>query len=123
MATSKPNLTWYDYLFMIGGPVAFVLVAVIGVLWILGPALETHPVDQVERGEVVSGMSKEQVRSRLGVPDAISLEGAGNEVWRYSKPAAEMFMMKDARITFSPSGRVSAVSIEEFRPPPDEPSP
>lgn len=108
---------------MIGGPVAFLLVAITGVVWILGPALETHAVDRVERGEIVSGMSKELVRSRLGVPDAISLDELGNEVWRYSKPAAEMFVMKDARVSFSPAGRVSGVSVEEFRPPPEEPSP
>lgn len=103
-AAPKGTMTFSDYAVMIGGPIAFLLVAVLGILWVLGPAPARNPVELVKKGEVRTGMTRSQVLDLLGAPKSKVPLPDGGEAWKYHHGTSEPFVEEDADLKFDAGG-------------------
>jgi hypothetical protein len=125
MSKPKPDPlgkpTAIDYVFMIGGPVAFLAIAVWGILWLLGPAPPGNPVSLLKKGAVKVGMTPSQVLEKVGNPKSIEPRTGGGFTYRYHRGTEEPFVEEDAFIDFSESEKVVNVSFERtaVKPPGD----
>src|SRR3972149_4602703 len=103
MRTQKTQpMAFADYAVMIGGPLAFVLTAVLGIMWILGPAPRPNPIEMVRSGKVHPGMTSEQVQDVLGPPKSKVSQPDGGAVWQYHHGTSEPFVEEEAALAFSP---------------------
>lgn len=119
--TDKPKLTRTDYLFLIGGPVAFIAFAILGIFWILGPPPPQNPIKLIKEGEVKVGMSPSQVEAILGRPKEISELPNGGLRYLYVKSADTPFVADEGIVDFSPTGQVTRVATDQFNAvPPDQ---
>ncbi len=109
-ALGKP--TAMDYAVMIGGPLAFLLLAVLGILWVLGPGPPPNPVKLIREGAVKNGMSAAEVRRAVGEPKSVVSRPDGGVTWRYRRGTAEPFVEDDAYVDFGASGHVIGVTVE-----------
>lgn len=101
-----------DYAIMIGGPLAFLLFAILGMYWVLGPAPPPNPVKLIKDGAVKAGMTYAEVERVVGPPKSIEVRPDGGITWRYRHGTAEPFVEEDAYVDFGTSGRVINVSVE-----------
>jgi hypothetical protein len=111
--------TAIDYVVMIGGPVAFLAIAIWGILWMLGPAPPRNPVSLLKKGVVKTGMTPAEVVGQVGQPKSIEPRAGGGFTYRYHRGTAEPFVEEDAYIDFSMNETVVNVSFERtaVRPP------
>ncbi|MBX3118301.1 MAG: hypothetical protein KF784_04490 [Fimbriimonadaceae bacterium] len=117
----KPKLTRTDYYFLIGGPVAFIAFAILGILWILGPPPRQNPIKLIKDGEVRVGMSIGQVEDVLGRPKEISELPDGGLRYLYVRNADTAFVADEGIVEFSPTGQVTRVATDQFNAvPPDQ---
>jgi hypothetical protein len=109
---------------MVGGPIVFLLFAVLGILWLLGPAPPPNPVKLIKDGKVQAGMSMAEVQNAVGPPKSIESRSDGGFTWRYRHGTSEPFVEEDAYVDFSSTGRVLSVTVERVTAPvaPPEPS-
>ena len=117
-ALGKP--TAVDYLAMIGGPIAFLAIAIWGILWLLGPAPPPNPVSKLKGGAVRPSMTQRQVVDAVGEPKSIEPRPDGGVDWVYHRGTAEPYVEEDASVTFNAQGSVVRVSFEKSSPPPAE---
>lgn len=104
-------MTALDYLFMIGGPLAFLLVAVLGVYWIIGPAPPDNPIQLIKDHRVAAGMSQEKVLQILGEPKSVVALPDGGERWEYHHGTADPFVEEDGDLVFSPGGILLSATV------------
>ncbi len=113
---AKPNPlgkpTAIDYVVMIGGPIAFLAIAVWGIFWLLGPGPPKNPVSLLKKGVVKVGMAPAEVIERVGNPKSIEPRTAGGFTYRYHRGTEEPFVEEDAFVDFSESERVVNISFE-----------
>lgn len=116
MSAGKPNPlgkpTALDYAVLFGGPIAFLAIAILGTLWLLGPAPPKNPVSLLKKGAVAPGMSPDEVVEAVGRPNSVEPRDAGGFTYRYHRGTAEPFVEEDAYVDFSSSERVVSVSFE-----------
>lgn len=105
-------MIWLDYAFMIGGPLAFLLVAVLGIYWVLGPGSPPNPVKLIKDGAVKVGMTQDDVQTAVGKPKSVEARPDGGITWRYRHGTAEPFVEEDAYVDFGSSERVISTSVE-----------
>ncbi len=113
----KPTLL--DYLLMFGAPVAFVVVLVIGVTMIVGPAPVPTPIGKIKQGAVRNGMSVIEVESTLGLPKGREDKPDGGFTYRYQGATAEPWVVEDGYVDFNSDGYVIGTTVERItvRPP------
>jgi hypothetical protein len=109
-----------DYLFMIGGPIAFLLFALLGIYWVLGPGPPPNPVKLIRDGAVTTGMTRKQVLDAVGLPKSEVTNPDGTVTWRFSHGAEEAFVEDDAYVDFGGSGTVINVTVERTHVPSPE---
>jgi len=118
---NKPSkLTGLDYSVMIGGPLIFVAIAVIGIRALLGGQPVIDPVKMLRDGAVSTGMSEHEVLNKVGQPKATIENKNGGTTFRYQHGTWDTdrstFVEEDAYIDFDESERVSEVSFESKTP-------
>ena len=127
MATSQHSspvkkLQPIDYAFMIGGPVAFVLLMVVCWSFLIGPRPPMNPISLLKGGKVRVGMSVSEVESTVGSPKYTTTNPDGSEAFHYQgsqwEPSRKVVLGEDATVNFDASGRVSSLSFNSEEPPP-----
>jgi len=73
-----PPLRPIDYAFLIGGPIVFLLIAVLGMRVVVGPIPPPSPVQRIKDGEITQGMSLDDVVKKLGKPKEITTAPSGD---------------------------------------------
>lgn len=116
----RPKLSRIDYLFLIGGPVAFVLFAVLSIMWILGPPPPKNPIKLIKDGDVKTGMSVKEVERVLGQPKEITITPEGGLKYLYIKSADTPFVADEGTVEFNSTGQVVRVSTDQFNGVPPE---
>lgn len=110
-----------DYAFLIGMPILFLIIAVLGVRSILGPVPTPHPVEQLREGFVVTGLSESAIRARLGAPTQEFSREDGSTVLRYSRGVWDTnrrtFVQEDADVVLSAEGIAVRVQFDSSTPP------
>ncbi|MFQ3588370.1 MAG: hypothetical protein SNJ74_10775 [Fimbriimonadaceae bacterium] len=119
--------TKLDYAVLYGGPIAFLVVAVLGLSWLLGPAPRPNPVEEIRRGNVRVGMTFLQVEKRLGQPNEIVELPDGAFEYTYRRTSVEDlrrsggFTQDEGIVTFDANGRVVRVRFDKIDAiPPDQ---
>lgn len=96
---------------MFGGPLAFLAVAVFGVLWIIGPAPPSNPIQLIKDQKVTPGMAQERVIEVLGKPKSVVSLPDGGERWEYHHGTADPFVEEDGDLVFSPGGVLLSATV------------
>jgi hypothetical protein len=102
-----------------GGPIAFLLLGILLVLWVLGPAPPRNPVDLIRKGMVKQGMNEAQVIAAVGQPKGVEPRDDGGKTFRYRHATTEPFVEEDAYVDLNRDGYVIGTTIERtnVRPP------
>ncbi|MDR3689282.1 MAG: hypothetical protein P4L46_07885 [Fimbriimonas sp.] len=115
------KLSAVDYAFMIGGPLVFLLLAVILIRSLLGGTGPENPVTMLREGAVKTGMSEMQVENIVGPPKSTTENPNGGTTFRYQHGAWDSdrrtFLEEDAYVDFDASDQVSGISFESRTPP------
>jgi hypothetical protein len=113
------KLTPIDWVVMIGGPLAFLLIAYFWLTALLGPPVPPNPIGKLRAGVVRMGMTAEQVERTIGPPREITTRADGGFTYRYYRGTAEPFVEDEAYVEFGGSGVVTGLSFERtaVRPP------
>lgn len=117
--TTADKPTWLDYLLMFGAPIAFVVVLVVGVAMIVGPAPSPTPVGLIKQGVIRNGMSVVEVESRLGPPKGREDKPDGGFAYQYQGATPEPWVVEDGYVDFNSDGYVIGTTVERItvRPP------
>ena len=116
MAKSRNPLgkpTAFDYLVMIGLPIAFLGIAFWGIVSLMGPAPPANPVSLLKKGVVKIGMSRDQVVGHVGEPKSIETSPDGSFAFIYHRGTEEPFVEEDATVSFTQDGFVRGVSFQK----------
>ena len=117
----RQKLGLIDYSVMIGGPVVFILIAVVGIGSLLGTQEITNPISKLKSGEVKIGMDESEVLKRVGQPKSTTDNSSGGLTYRYEHglwdTERKTFMEEDAYIDFDSTNHVSGISFESKTPP------
>jgi hypothetical protein len=105
--------TAFDYLVMIGLPIAFVGIAFWGIVSLMGPAPPANPVSLLKKGVVKIGMTRDQVTSEVGEPKSIESSPDGTFSYVYHRGTEEPFVEEDATVSFNADGFVRGVSFQK----------
>ncbi len=116
----KPALTRTDYLFLVGGPLAFLAFAIFSIMWLLGPPAPKNPIKLIKDGDVKVGMSIKEVEAILGQPKEMTVTPDGGLKYLYIKSADTPFVADEGTVEFSPYGQVTRVATDQFNGVPPE---
>ena len=117
MAKPKlPKLQPVDYAVMFGGPILFLIVAVLGIRALLGPAPQVDPIRAIRNEEIRSGMSRNEVLDKLGAPsqDTGTTLTYRRTVWDENR---KEFAQDEGTIELDGSERVISTKVERLQPP------
>lgn len=110
-----------DYAVMFGGPILFLLVAVMGIRSFLGPPPPVQVVQRLRDGAVKPGMTENEVLAAVGEPKGRIEKPDGGFAFRYQRSAWDSqrntFLEEDAYIDFSAGGTVTGVTFDSRVPP------
>jgi hypothetical protein len=124
-----PRLQPIDYAFLIGGPVAFLLVAFLGIRTLVGPDPRPDPIPLLREGKITAGMTAQQVLDKLGAPNSSVTNDDGSMQLRYTrtdwsgvtKERNATLAQDEGVVLIGPDGRVVTVRFERIPvPPPSE---
>jgi hypothetical protein len=104
--------TALDYAVMFGGPLAFLILAILGIMWLLGPPPQPNPVRLLRDGAVRHGMTVVEVERRLGAPKAV-LPRDGGFTYRYQHGSDRPFVEEDGYVDFDLRGMVVGFAVEQ----------
>jgi hypothetical protein len=125
-APRLPKLRPIDYVFLIGGPLAFFLIAFFGLRAVVGPIPQPSAVQRIKDGEVKSGENFNDVLKLLGQPKSIVTHDDGSMTAVYTRTVADGdLQVEDGIITVDPTGHVQESHVERQQPrkTPASPSP
>jgi hypothetical protein len=106
---------------MIGGPVAFMAIAIWGILWLLGPAPPDSPIQRLRDGRVTPGMTAERAVEILGPPKAVVEREDGSRTLIYQRDSTDPGYQDDGLVEIGAGGFVISTRVE--RVPVEPPAP
>jgi hypothetical protein len=102
-----------DYAFLIGGPIAFFLIAFFGLRAVVGPIPQSSAVQRIKDGEITPGMTTAQVLNKLGAPKNLETKADGSATIIYTRTVAEGdLVLEEGVVTVSPSGTVLETHVD-----------
>lgn len=105
---------------MFGGPLLFLVIAIVGIRSLLGVGAP-DAMTLLREGAVKVGMTEREVVRAVGEPRVVVEKETGGFTYRYHRGAWDVqrnvFREEDADVEFSPGGRVSSISFHETVPP------
>lgn len=104
--------TAFDYVVMIGLPIAFLGIAFWGIVSLMGPAPPANPISLLKKGVVKIGMTRDQVVGEVGEPKSIEASPDGSFAFVYHRGTEEPFVEEDATVSFTQEGFVRSVSFQ-----------
>lgn len=117
----RSKLKLIDYVVMIGGPLAFLLIFWLGVRMIMGPITEPSPVKKLRDGEIAIGTPMAEVEKELGRPNQVVELPDGGFRFVYTRTVFEEQTRSDsldeAVVEFTPTGRVQSIRFDRSTPP------
>jgi hypothetical protein len=102
-----------DYGFLIGGPIAFFLVAFFGLRAVVGPIPQVSAVQRIKDGEITSGMTTVQVLNKLGPPKEYKSNPDGSSTIIYTRTVADGDLtLEEGVVTTGPAGTVLETHVD-----------
>ncbi len=112
-----PKLKPIDYVFMIGGPIAFLLVAIFGMKAVIGPIPHPSAVQRIKDGDIKPGTPLTQVLHDLGQPKSVSLNPDGTTTVIYTTTVADPdLQIEEGIIQVTQGGEVLNTSTDRQLP-------
>ena len=112
-----PDLRPIDYLFLIGGPVLFFLIAVVGLRAIVGPIPQPNPVQRIRDGEFKSGDNLTDVLKKLGAPKSITTNPDGSMTVIYTRTVADGdLQIEEGVLTVDSTGHIVETHVDRQLP-------
>jgi len=106
-----------DYALLIGMPILFFLVAMFGLMRIIGPIPKSSPVQRIKDGEIKAGMSAKEIVDELGAPKEIQAKPDGSATIIYTRTVADGdLQIEEGVITLDTAGRVVESHVDRQLP-------
>jgi hypothetical protein len=120
--TPKPKLLPIDWVVLIGGPAAFLLIAYFGITAFLGPAPPPNPIAAIRDQKVKVGQSWSEASQHLGQPITRVDYPDGSFLLRFTrtdwtsvtKDRNATLMQDDGIVEVGPDGRVRSARVERI---------
>lgn len=112
-----PKLQPIDYLFMIGGPILFLVVAFFGMRAVIGPVPRPSAVQRIKDGEIKPGTPVSQVLHELGTPQSVSTNPDGSTTLIYTRTVADPdLQVEEGIVQVTQSGEVLSTTVDRQLP-------
>jgi len=112
-----PAMRPIDYALLIGMPILFFLVAMFGLMRIIGPIPKSSPVQRIKDGEIKAGMSAKEIVDELGAPKEIQAKPDGSATIIYTRTVADGdLQIEEGVITLDTAGRVVESHVDRQLP-------
>jgi len=112
-----PAMRPIDYALLIGMPILFFLVAMFGLMRIIGPIPKSSPVQRIKDGEIKAGMSAKEIVDKLGAPKEIQAKPDGSATIIYTRTVADGdLQIEEGVITLDTAGRVVESHVDRQLP-------
>jgi hypothetical protein len=112
-----PKLEPIDYAFMIGGPLAFLLIAIFGMKAVIGPIPHPSAVQRIKDGDIKPGTPLNQVLHELGEPKSVTLNPDGTSTVIYIRTVADPdLQIEEGIIQVTQGGEVLTTTVDRQLP-------
>lgn len=119
MKPSPPTLA--ERIVLVLGPLFFFAMLYVGYRALIGPSAPPDPIEILRKGTVGPGTPIEEALTKLGRPNSITTNPAGNDLYRFERTRwsseRKTIIAEDAFVEVDADQRIASVNFESREPP------